>query len=602
MAKDRGWELYNAAYTGDKKAVKKLLQEGVDANSLVSFGEETDGKHTPLMAASYGGHLAVAKALLEAGAKVDLQDINGTTALMAAADCGYFSVVDELLLHDDIQVDQKRPDGVCALVLAAKNGHTEVVDSLLRYDPTQVKLTDSDKRTALFYAAAYGRPEVVKTLVKYRADVEHEDAYGNTVLMFAKSGSFDLIRLDEHKLVNLDGRKKVVDYLQTKHQNLINFFAAATSGNLDAMKLVFSSGFKDTTDEKGNTALMLAASNGRLNVIDFLIEKGVDLNLQQSDGTDALMLAVSNGHFEVTLRLILAHVDIHKKKDGTSIFQLARENGYDDLIIFFQQQFLVAAATGHAEYVNGAIYAGININVQAEDGSTALMRATIKDRREVVSVLIDHHADLNAKNENNATALGLAACLGHQEILLKLLEVPGLEVNDRLENDMTALMWTATHDCPKVIESFLKRRDIAIEVVDNLGLDAINHAAILGNLSVVKLLHQALVERRLYTPDESGYTALDYAMVSAAFNCHAYLVKYLLDQGARLDTKLKGKTALQFAEDPDSAEVIDRGKRAATVSLLKERGAGAVVVAGEGGFVAKEEARRAEAQAKEHCI
>lgn len=63
-----------------------------------------------MLAVSHG-RLEMVQLLLEAGADINLQDEDGSTALMCATEHGHVDIVKSLLEHSDIDISLK--DNVC---------------------------------------------------------------------------------------------------------------------------------------------------------------------------------------------------------------------------------------------------------------------------------------------------------------------------------------------------------------------------------------------------------------------------------------------------------------------------------------------------------
>lgn len=122
------------------------------------------------------------------------------------------------------------------------------------------------------------------------------------------------------------------------------------------------------------TPLLIACTSGSLECVQYLIEKGAQINLHCHD-TTALMAACEGiGDSQSVLRLV---------------------------------QFLVE---NNAE-----------VNHQGHRDRTALMMAVSKGRVEVVEYLVNHHADLELPDRNNWTAIFYAVDCNHMDILKILL-------------------------------------------------------------------------------------------------------------------------------------------------------------------------------------
>jgi ankyrin repeat protein len=77
-------------------------------------------------------------------------------------------------------------------------------------------------------------------------------------------------------------------------------------------------------DKHGRTALILAASEGHLAIMDILIEKGASLGSQDKDGLSALSWACLKGHFNAVVTLLNNGVDVnHSDHSGRTPLDLA---------------------------------------------------------------------------------------------------------------------------------------------------------------------------------------------------------------------------------------------------------------------------------------
>lgn len=125
----------------------------------------------------------VVKTLLEKGARADLQNASGNTALIAASSEGFTEIVN-LLLEKGADANLKNRDGLTALIIASSKGHKEVV-TLLLSKGANVDLQSNIGTTALFMASLNGQTEVVKLLLEKGADPDLKTTDGRKALDLA---------------------------------------------------------------------------------------------------------------------------------------------------------------------------------------------------------------------------------------------------------------------------------------------------------------------------------------------------------------------------------------------------------------------------------
>ncbi|AGK76544.1 ankyrin repeat domain-containing protein [Streptomyces microflavus] len=159
--------LYLAAVQNLPEAVRLLLAAGADPDR--ASGEGT--ADLPLCGAACGGHTEVVEALLSAGARPDLREEFGFTALRWAVGLGHASTV-EALLSGGADPLLPGPQGEPMLVLAAQRGSLRTVRALLEHGagaPGQEAVVG----VALAEARRAAGPDLERELLR-----QLEEAYG----------------------------------------------------------------------------------------------------------------------------------------------------------------------------------------------------------------------------------------------------------------------------------------------------------------------------------------------------------------------------------------------------------------------------------------
>eukprot|EP00439_Symbiodinium_sp_Y106_P033859 s399_g4.t1 len=181
-------ELEDVISEGSAAQVEAILQRPQDPGSC-------EGRNMPLCKAAAGGHLEIARLLVEAEAEPDAQEkriAGDPTPLMLACFSGRIEVL-RFLLEAGASPDRCCEENVSSLFVAANVGHLEVVRLLLgsRADTDPKDLLG---RTPLWTACAKGHAQIVAMLLKAGADKEVRDCYGRTPLWAAcKNGRLEVV-------------------------------------------------------------------------------------------------------------------------------------------------------------------------------------------------------------------------------------------------------------------------------------------------------------------------------------------------------------------------------------------------------------------------
>ncbi|KAB1227975.1 Ankyrin repeat-containing protein P16F5.05c [Morella rubra] len=99
-----------------------------------------------------------------------------------------------------------------------------------------------------------------------------------------------------------------------RHDDLDDVVSLASAGvpldSKDSQGRTVPSVFEPSPADILITALHMAAANGHLDVLEFLIDRVVDLNAFNEEKNTPLHWACLNGHLEVVKKLILAGADV----------------------------------------------------------------------------------------------------------------------------------------------------------------------------------------------------------------------------------------------------------------------------------------------------
>jgi ankyrin repeat protein len=184
-----------------------------------------------------------------------------------------------------------------------------------------------------------------------------------------------------------------------------NLIQAADRGQLEIIKFLVERGVDvDATSVDGVTPLMYASQNGYTEIMEYLITKGADVNATPDNDVTPLIGSVRTGHYEATEMLLEAGAEVDAK-DELALTSLMHASAYD-----------------YPEIADLLIEKGADVEAGDWFGTRPLMMAVYYDCHETTQVLIRRGADLNARDTFGFTALMIAAQHADYDIAWLLLE------------------------------------------------------------------------------------------------------------------------------------------------------------------------------------
>ena len=224
---------------------------------------------------------------------VNHKDKIGYTSLLAAVETAGADVV-ELLIDAGADIEVKHNNGRSPILVASDFGDLQVVEVLVKAG-ADVCVTENFGDTCLTLAAANGHTETVRTLLCMpEVDVNQSNNRGNTALHYAVA--------QKHSVVQL---------------------------------LIDAGADVEAQNRLGRAPLHCACEIGELDIVQMLVEAGVDVCVGDDDDSTAyLIVATFYGHIESVRYLVgLREVDVnHRDFLGRTALHHARQRQHADVV------------------------------------------------------------------------------------------------------------------------------------------------------------------------------------------------------------------------------------------------------------------------------
>jgi ankyrin repeat protein len=152
--------MMDAVKRNELSAVQRLIANGADVNEY-----DVGSDNYPIIIAAWKGYTAITRALLAAGARVDVLDGGGATALHATAYAGRPDNA-KLLIDAGIDVNVQGPaNGYTALHDAIWQNNIEVARYIIEAGP-DFSIRNHAGETALKMATSRRRSEIAQMIVE----------------------------------------------------------------------------------------------------------------------------------------------------------------------------------------------------------------------------------------------------------------------------------------------------------------------------------------------------------------------------------------------------------------------------------------------------
>lgn len=237
-------DLSKAAYYGKPSDILAILKESnVDINYM-----NADSKTTALMLAANAGRYQNVQTLIDSGAKLNLQDAWGRTALHHATEKGYGAIV-ELLAKKGADLEIANRDGRQAIHLAFFLESLDTAKTLLN-NGVKLNFSNEVSRSLLAEVAEYMGFSHMELIVSLGADLNAPSYYGSLIL-------------------NDDSYTPLMRGIQS-----------ARDSQLKAKFLIDKGADVNIQSDTGMSALIVGVCTDNVEIVKLLIQKGALVNLR----------------------------------------------------------------------------------------------------------------------------------------------------------------------------------------------------------------------------------------------------------------------------------------------------------------------------------
>lgn len=453
---------------------------------------------TGLHIATYFELLDVMQELFSLGGSVDCLDAAQRTPLSWAAQLNCPDAI-KLLLENGADPNTKDRVELTPLSLAARGGHEQAVQLLLEGNADMLSINHQGQFP--LHASVFGGSEKITRLFLEQGISAHpKDNRGRTPLFQAvRSGRLDLVQLlfdwdlgvdcqdiDLQVLITLavdNGREAIVQFLldrgadpnQCENLDVTPLMIASMSNQVSVLQVLLKWGVELERKWQGQTALSYAAACPNTEeVIQLLLEAGADVNTEDDDGQSVFYHAASDGRYTNLTALFTS----------TKIRNIHQPNRHGHTPLH------VAAMHGHLRSVSILLKSdGVQLEARSHAGRTALNDAAACRNTEVMQLLLESGADVNAEDNYGRNAIFRAASADRYANLTALFastKIRNIHQPDRYGR--TPLHAAATGGHLQSVLTLLQSDGVGCEAEDELGRTALSDAILRKRFDVVEVL------------------------------------------------------------------------------------------------------------------
>jgi len=361
----------------------------------------------------------------------------------------------------------------CCINLGDYKGAIKFSTHVLSKDPQNVKALYRHILSFMNLEQSKKGLEELQTILK----IESVDIEKFKLMLQKMATNLLVFAINNHNFNNIERLipfGAYINYIEeiNNSENAENYsclYGASYQGRINVVEFFLSKGIDiNVKSSDGVSSLMIASQNGHLNIVELLLSKGANVNDTSNDGISSLMVASQNGHFSIVELLLSNGANVnHISNDNSSSLMVASQNGHFSIVELLLSNeanvndtnndggssLIFASHDGYLDIVELLLSKGANINHKNNDGCSSLFFASQKGHCDVVEHLLSKGAKINDKTNDNFTPLMVASETGQYSVVLLLLPL-GASIHDRDNNGNTCLQITKSNEIKTLIQNW----------------------------------------------------------------------------------------------------------------------------------------------------